>query len=217
MASTAFKQRAASVGLYLIRNRGLFKRLQLVLHLAGTVSSSSQAFLWMPWHLLTGLESLVSNGMPLSTSSIEHAQHWMGEDLAGWLPTGSVAVEQTAGAAAASNAPPGTTAAAQAEAAAAAVRALSTAGLAPSATVSSQITLGGLTALSSLQLRRCSIEGCCDYCAWLASQPAKLTGLRTWRIDLQDIEALCTSALAAALASRLQQLTKLTQLTVGLD
>jgi hypothetical protein len=97
----------------------------------------------------------------------------------------------------------------------------SAAQLLPSAPVSSWRSLGGLIALTRLELVQCRFEGCCDVCALLASQLAHLTRLRAVVIDLQGhfriLHEPYTSAGAAALVSQLQQLTNLTQLRLALD
>jgi hypothetical protein len=82
-----------------------------------------------------------------------------------------------------------------------------------SISVSPLLSLGALTALTSLQLMLCSIEGCCDVYAWLASQLAHLPRLRA--VDLQHIQGPYAPAGAAALASRLQQLQGLTWLRLA--
>jgi hypothetical protein len=181
----------------------------------GECSLGSGVFLPLPWHShgtplhsLAELQTFDSWSVPLSISSSIQAQHLRGSSMAkdGWV--------QTAGAAEANSAPPGPVAAAAAYLAAAAAAAASES--MPSAPASSWLTLGALTALTCLVLWDISIEGCCDVCAWLASQLAHLPRLRGLSLGVFH-KAPYTSAGAAALASRLQQLQGLTSLHLGAD
>jgi hypothetical protein len=87
--------------------------------------------------------------------------------------------------------------------------------LMPSAAASSPLSLGQLTALTRLLLYHSSTEGCSDVCAWLARELAHLPHLRN--LDLSGFKTPYTSAGAAALASRLQQITGLTRLCLWAD
>jgi hypothetical protein len=197
-----FKDKAASLSSYLSSNGRAVKHVSLA-----PSSKGSEVVVPIPWQALTELQSFSSCGAPLSISSSIHAQRMLGSSM----PKDRLV--RTAGAAEANSAPPGSVAAAAAFPAV--ERALSTAELMPSAQALSWLSLGALTALTSLELTSCGIEGCCDVCAWLASQLTHLPRLRD--LELVGIQAPYTSAGAAALVSRLQQLQELTRLCLKAD
>jgi hypothetical protein len=133
-----FKQQFASFGLYLSSHGSAVKHVQLALSLDDSLGS--EVFLQLPWNSLAELQSLDSWRVPLSNASGIHAQYCPPTSM----PKDSVV--RTAGTAESNSAPAAITAAAAAAAPASGPELL------PSGPASSRMSLGALTALTSLEL-----------------------------------------------------------------